>query len=54
MAIRENYSHAIADKKKEQKRKDALRRKELRGKRTDEQQLLLLKARRGKSVREVK
>lgn len=39
MAVREYYSHAIADRLKEKKRKEAAERTEKRAGRTDEQQL---------------
>jgi len=42
MAIREHYSHAIADKHKEKKRKDADARQQARKQRSSRQQLVKL------------
>ncbi|GAG08703.1 unnamed protein product [marine sediment metagenome] len=39
MTIREHYSHAIADNKKKERRKDAEARQTLRNQRTPKQQL---------------
>ena len=44
MTIREHYSHAIADRHKQEKHKQADERKQIRAKRTDEQQLQRLDA----------
>jgi len=42
--IRKKYSHAIADKHKEQKREEAEARQQIRKQRTDKQQLQKLNA----------
>ena len=42
MAIREHYSHAIADKYKDGKRKDADARQQIRKQRSNKQQLAIL------------
>ena len=44
MAIREHYSHAIADKHKDKKREDAIVRQETRKQRSNKQQLARLDA----------
>ena len=44
MAIREHYSHAIADKYKDGKRKDADARQQIRKQRSNKQQLAKLDA----------
>jgi len=54
MTVREKYSHAKADRQQELKRKEAEGRDEQRAKRTDEQQLKLIEARRGASAKESK
>ena len=53
MVIRENYSHAKADKQKRLKRDEAVERQKLRDKRTNKEQLLLIKGRRGNSAKEI-
>ena len=50
---RENYSHSIADAKKTLKRKQAEHRQMLRVKRSDTEQLELIKLRCGESKKEV-
>ena len=42
MAIREHYSHAIADKHKDKKREDAIVRQKARKQRSNKQQLVKL------------
>ncbi len=47
--IREHYSHKIADEKKKRKRAEALERQAVRDRRTDAQQITLIKQRPGLS-----
>ncbi len=50
--IREKYGHTVADEKHEEKVQRALKRKALRDSRTKEQQLEIIKHRKGESKKE--
>ncbi len=52
-SIREHYSHKIADEKKKQKYADAIGRQIARNKRTNAEQIILIRQRPGESKKEL-